>query len=80
MAAAVGRVSEGYAAGDHDGARRQILSAYLDEFEPFEGRLRVRDAALVAEIEGLFRELTVAVSSFHPTATTFRLPAVCAAG
>jgi high-affinity iron transporter len=59
---AVARVADGYAAGDQEGARRQILAAYLDEFEPFEGRLRVRDAALVVEIEGLFRQLTAAVS------------------
>jgi high-affinity iron transporter len=63
---AVARVAEGYGAGDRDGARRQILSAYLDEFEPFEGRLRVRDAAGVTEIEGLFRELTAAVAEGAP--------------
>ncbi|TMA29796.1 MAG: c-type cytochrome [Deltaproteobacteria bacterium] len=41
-------------AGDRDGARRTLISAYLDHFEPHEAALRARDGELVREIESAF--------------------------
>ncbi len=38
-------------AGDRAAARRLALSAYLDGFEPLEPALKVRDAALMSEVE-----------------------------
>ena len=49
--------------GDSDGARRMLVSAYLDHLEPHEAALRARGAALVRDIEGAFLELRSAVDS-----------------
>lgn len=46
-----------YAAGQYDAAKRLALSAYLDGFEPVEGMLSARDAALMTRIEGAMAEL-----------------------
>ncbi|HEY2732779.1 MAG TPA: FTR1 family protein, partial [Polyangiales bacterium] len=40
-----------YQRGDHDGARRLFISAYLDGVEPHEAALRARDAGLTEQIE-----------------------------
>jgi high-affinity iron transporter len=50
-------------AGDRDGARRALISAYLDHFEPHEPRLRASDGALVAEIESAFMAVRGAIDS-----------------
>ena len=47
--------------GDRDAARRTLISAYLDHFEPHEAGLRARDSALVAEVETAFLGLRVAI-------------------
>src|SRR5439155_22108971 len=44
-------------AGDREGARRTLFSAYLDGFEPLEAGLRAHDSALVAEVESAFLAL-----------------------
>lgn len=61
LEAAVGKAN----AGDRDGAREQLISAYLDDFEPHEAALRAKDAALVADIEGAFVALRGAVDKGH---------------
>ena len=48
-------------AGDKNGARELLVTAYLDQFEPHEAGLRARDATLVADIEGAFMALRTAV-------------------
>ncbi len=40
--------------GDREGARRAVISAYLDDFESHEPSLRARDADLVTQIEQEF--------------------------
>lgn len=47
--------------GDRDGARRTVISAYLDHFEPLEPSLRARDPKLVQDIEAGFLALRQAV-------------------
>ena len=42
------------AAGDRAGAKRTLISAYLDHFEAHEPRLRARDPQLVSDIEREF--------------------------
>ena len=49
--------------GDRDAARRTLISAYLDHFEPHEAGLRARDSALVAEVETAFLALRTAIES-----------------
>ena len=49
------------AAGDRAGAKRTLISAYLDHFEPHEPRLRARDAQLVSDIEREFLAVRVAL-------------------
>ncbi|TMB26940.1 MAG: cytochrome c [Deltaproteobacteria bacterium] len=44
-------------AGDRDGARRTIISGYLDHLEPHEPAMRARDAQMVSEIEREFLAL-----------------------
>jgi high-affinity iron transporter len=44
-------------AGDREGARRTIISGYLDHLEPHEPAMRARDAQMVAEIEQEFLAL-----------------------
>jgi len=44
-------------AGDRDGARRTLISSYLDHLEPHEPALRARDSKLVVEIEQQFLAL-----------------------
>jgi high-affinity iron transporter len=48
-------------AGDRNGARELLVSAYLDQFEPHEAALRARDATLVADVEGAFVALRTAL-------------------
>ncbi|HUJ27184.1 MAG TPA: c-type cytochrome [Myxococcales bacterium] len=43
--------------GDAEGARRVLVSAYLDHFEPHEAGLRARDPDLVRDIESAFLAL-----------------------
>lgn len=50
-------------AGDRDGARRTLISAYLDHFEPREAPLRARDSSLVAGIESAFLALRGSIES-----------------
>lgn len=59
LRAAVGKANE----GDRDGAREQLIAAYLDNFEPHEAALRAKDATLVADIEGAFMALRAAVDN-----------------
>ncbi len=49
------------ASGDRPGAKRTLISAYLDHFEPHEPRLRTRDAQLVSDIEREFLAVRVAL-------------------
>jgi high-affinity iron transporter len=44
-------------AGDRDGARRTVISGYLDHLEPHEPAMRARDGEMVAEIERQFLSL-----------------------
>ena len=44
-------------AGDRDGARRTIISGYLDHLEPHEPAMRARDGQMVADIEREFLAL-----------------------
>jgi high-affinity iron transporter len=50
-------------AGDRAGARRDLIGAYLDHFEPLEPALRARDPQLVTSIESAFLALRAAVES-----------------
>jgi high-affinity iron transporter len=60
--------------GDREGARRTLISAYLDHFEPHEAMLRSRDAALVTEIESAFLALRGAIDAGRdPDADAARL-------
>jgi len=52
-----------YEAGDHSRARELALSAYLDGFEPVEGVLGARDAALLAKVEQAMGELRAAIAA-----------------
>ncbi|HYY53219.1 MAG TPA: c-type cytochrome, partial [Myxococcales bacterium] len=52
--------------GDGAGARRTLISAYLDHFEPHEAALRARDATLVQEVEGSFLALRAAIDGREP--------------
>ncbi len=47
--------------GDRDGARRVLISAYLDHFEPHEAGLRARDAPLVNDVESAFLALRASI-------------------
>jgi len=47
--------------GDRDGARRELISAYLDHFEPHEAGLRAREAQLVQEVESAFMALRASI-------------------
>jgi high-affinity iron transporter len=49
--------------GDREGARRTVISAYLDHFEPFEPALRAHDPQLVQDIEAGFLALRQAVDA-----------------
>ena len=51
---------------DRAGARRTLISAYLDHFEPHEAALRARDAELVQEVEGSFLALRAAIDGRQP--------------
>jgi len=44
-------------AGDRDGARRTLISGYLDHLEPHEPAMRARDAKMVSDIEQEFLAL-----------------------
>ncbi len=49
--------------GDRAAARRTLISAYLDHFEPHEASLRARDSGLVAEVESAFLGLRAAIDA-----------------
>ena len=49
--------------GDREAARRTLISAYLDHFEPHEAGLRARDSGLVADVESSFLALRAAIES-----------------
>ena len=49
------------AAGDRAGAKRTLISAYLDHFEPHEPGLRARDPQLVSDIEREFLAVRMAL-------------------
>jgi len=49
--------------GDREAARRLLLSAYLDHFEPHEPGLRATDPSLVREVESAFLALRASVES-----------------
>ncbi len=49
--------------GDREAARRTLISAYLDGFEPHEAGLRARDSALVTEVESAFLALRASIES-----------------
>ncbi|HYZ88123.1 MAG TPA: cytochrome c, partial [Myxococcales bacterium] len=51
------------AAGDRAAAKRTIISAYLDHFEPHEPSLRARDSRLVVDIEREFLALRSALDA-----------------
>ena len=58
--------ADAYSAGDRAAAKRLALSAYLDGFEPVEGMLSARDAALMARIEGAMAALRSAIDRQAP--------------
>lgn len=67
-----GRLKESvdaYSRGDRDSAKRLALSAYLDGFEPVEGLLSTRDAALMARIEGAMAELRSRIDRGEPASS-----------
>ncbi|HYS11411.1 MAG TPA: FTR1 family protein [Myxococcales bacterium] len=47
--------------GERDRARRGLISAYLDHFEPHEAALRTRDPELVQEVESAFLALRASI-------------------
>src|SRR5207244_12024562 len=47
--------------GDRNGARRVLISAYLDHFEPHEAGLRARDPQLVQDVESAFLALRASI-------------------
>ncbi|TMB19620.1 MAG: cytochrome c, partial [Deltaproteobacteria bacterium] len=49
--------------GDTAGARRALISAYLDHFEPHEAGLRVREGPIVQEVEAAFLALRASIDS-----------------
>jgi len=51
------------AAGDRAAAKRTIISAYLDHFEPHEPALRARDSRLVSDIEREFLAIRTALDA-----------------
>jgi high-affinity iron transporter len=53
-------------AGDRDGARRTLISAYLDHFEPHEAVLRATDGELVREIESAFMAVRSSIDGGGP--------------
>jgi high-affinity iron transporter len=57
----VHKAMEQAASGDRAGAKRTLISAYLDHFEPHEPVLRARDPQLVSDIERAFLAVRVAL-------------------
>lgn len=49
--------------GDRDAARRALVAAYLDHFEPHEAVLRARDPGLVDQVESAFLALRAAIEA-----------------
>jgi high-affinity iron transporter len=47
--------------GDREAARRALISAYLDHFEPHEAGLRARDRELVQDVESAFLALRASI-------------------
>jgi high-affinity iron transporter len=62
--------------GDREGARRAVISAYLDDFEPHEPGLRARDPELVKSIEGEFVALRSGLDKGDAGAPAARLDAL----
>ncbi|HWE25184.1 MAG TPA: FTR1 family protein [Myxococcales bacterium] len=62
------------AAGDRPGAKRTIISAYLDHFEPHEPALRARDPGLVSDIEREFLAMRAALDFRGPRGGPPRTP------
>jgi high-affinity iron transporter len=53
---------QAFSEGRADDADRIAIDAYLQGYEPLEARLRARDAAATAAVEGAFRDLRAAIS------------------
>src|SRR5438105_2840908 len=49
--------------GDRAGARRALISAYLDHFEPHEAGLRAREGQIVQEVEAAFLSLRASIET-----------------
>ena len=49
--------------GDTAGARRALISAYLDHFEPHEAGLRAREGQIVQEVEAAFLSLRASIET-----------------
>ena len=64
--------------GDREGARRAVISAYLDDFESHEPALRARDAALVTDIEAEFVAVRTGLDRGDAGAAAARLDALLA--
>ena len=64
--------------GDREGARRAVISAYLDGFEPHEPGLRARDPALVRQIEAEFVAVRTGLDQGDAGAAAARLDALLA--
>ena len=62
--------------GDREKARRAVISAYLDDFEPHEPVLRARDGQLVQDIEREFVALRSALDQGDPGPPALRLDAL----
>lgn len=59
-----------YRGGRRDEARRLLVSAYLDGFEPHEAALATRDATLVRQVEGAMLDLRESVARGASVADT----------
>ncbi len=64
--------------GDREGARRAVISAYLDDFEPHEAGLRAVDPALVVQIEAEFVAVRADLDRGDAGADAARLDALLA--
>jgi len=64
--AALQRGMSAYRRGDRAQARQELISAYLDGFEPHEAALGARDRALVREVERVMLALRQAAANGEP--------------
>jgi high-affinity iron transporter len=71
--AALQRGVASYRAGDHARARQELISAYLDGFEPHEAAIGARDRALVREVERAMLELRQAAANNASTSQVEQL-------